>query len=97
MMNRALRICSLSAQDSRLRVAVVHQILCGKDIRLLACGGSLPIGGEQSEKIIVVGLFFCTCYKIVKERIGALVVAPEYREIALHRYPFPRLVHVLSL
>ena len=85
MIQRALRIRTLAADHCILHVAVVQEILCGKDIRILACGRFRTVGGKLGEEVVIVGMLFGTRTKLLKEIVGTFIIAPEYREIVLHR------------
>ena len=76
---------SLCAGKCRFCIIVVQEILCGKDIGMHGVSHCLSIGGKLGEEAVIVFFFFRACEEIVKEIAGACIVAPEYREIVLHR------------
>ena len=77
---------ALAAKDGILCITVRKQIFCSKDIRAFTIL-FLPIGSEQCEEIIIVGISLCTCKKIVKELSGVFVVLVKYGEVAAHDTP----------
>ena len=85
MIHRTFRICTLAADHCTLHVAVVQEILRGKDVRLFAFGRFRAVGGKLGEEVVIVGVLCGARQKILKEIVGTFVVAPEYREIVLHR------------
>ena len=89
-------IRALRADDGILRVPVVEEIPGGKDVRALALGRSLPIGGKPCEKVVVKGITLRTREEIVKERRGVLIIVPEYREIVLHFSLSPHMDYAFS-
>ena len=76
------------ADECRLRIPLVEEVLGGEDVRVRRIAPCLPIGGESGEKIIIVFLALCAVKEVVKECTGAFVVLPKYREIVHHEIPF---------
>ena len=90
---------TLPAECGVLRIAAREEVECGKDIRTLTCGGSLPIGGKYGEKVVVEGVPLRTRQQIAEKFVSTYVVAPEYAEIVRHvtvlsfAQSVPSLVH----
>ena len=84
-----LLMCAHPADCGALRIPLRKQIARGKDVCVYGVRRLLAIGGKLRQEIIVVCAAFRTLEEIVKERTGALVIAPEYGEIVLHRGSFP--------
>ena len=77
-------IGAFGANERRIRFPVMQQVVRGEDVRPLARRGSLPIGGELCEELVVICLALHACEKIVKECGGSIVVLPKYAEIVCH-------------
>ena len=82
-------MCAHPADCGALRIPLRKQIARSKDVCVYGVRRLLAIGGKLRQEIIVVCAAFRTLEEIVKERTGALVIAPEYGEIVLHRGSFP--------
>ena len=88
MIRGAVFIGAFGAENGVFRIALVQEILRGKDVCALGVRRRLPIGGESGEKVVVVGFFFCACQKLLKEIMGAGIVVPKYAKIVGHRASF---------
>ena len=84
MADRSAAKGTFPAEERSLRIVMVDEVLRGKDVRVRLISVVLPIDGKLREEIIVVGVFLHTFEEIVKERTGAVIVLPEYREIVRH-------------
>ena len=76
------------ADECRLRIPLMEEVLRGENVRVRRIAPCLPIGGESGEKIIIIFLALRAGKEVVKERAGAFVVLPKYREIVHHEIPF---------
>ena len=63
-----------------LRIAVMEEILCGKEIRVCRVRRLLPVCRKLRKKIIIKG----AALRAFEERVSALVVLPEDRQIVVH-------------
>ena len=77
-------IGTLGADESRIRLPVMQQVLCGEYIRVPRIPARRAIGGELREKVVVKRFALHACEKIVKECGGSTVVLPKYAEIVCH-------------
>ena len=82
--DRAPLIGALSAEDGRCWIVLRKQIARSKDVCALGVRAFLSIGSKLHEKVVVIIAPLRTSEQVLKKRIGALVVAPEYRAIVLH-------------
>ena len=85
----ALFIGALSADRRILRIAVMEEILGGKDVGVCCIPSCFPVGGKLQEEVVVVGVLFRPCKEIEEELPCVFVIVPEYAEIITHRAVLP--------
>ena len=78
------RICPLCAEDGVFRIALVEEILRGKDVRMHIAAAHRAIGGELREKVVVIRFALCTREQLIEECGGSIVVLPKYAKIVCH-------------
>ena len=83
-LNRPCTIDALGTDRCCLRIAVMEQILRGKEIRMCRLRRLLPVCRQLREELVVKGAALRTCKEIVKERRSTFVIAPEQRQIIVH-------------